>query len=145
MSLRLSFSVDHDVNRAAEAVGRLPGKLTAAMRDATPQATKELENVVERALVSKAGGAYWPIRSQADASAGRGRVVVSKSKAHRIEPTKEHGILANPETGFFVKGGVDHPGSNPPRGMLPVLEASPLGEVEREYTVRVERVLRGGL
>lgn len=145
MSIRVSISVEHNAGRAAEAVGRLPGKLTAAMREATPQATKELEGVVERALVSKAGGAYWPVRSQADAGAGKGRVVVSKSKAHRIEPTKKHGFLANPKTGFFVKGGVDHPGSNPPRGMLPVLEASPFRDVEAEYTGRVVRALRGGL
>lgn len=33
------------------------------------------------------------------------------TRPHRIEPTKEHGFLANPETGFFTKGGVNHPGT----------------------------------
>lgn len=142
--MRFSFSVSHDASRAAASVEALPSKLKDAMRDAGLPATKALESVVGDALTSKAGANYWPVRTTSESTPGgtRSRVVVSKSKAHRIEPTKAHGILANPATGFFSRGGVNHPGSNPP-SILSALESSPLGEVERPYREGIARVFGG--
>lgn len=147
--MRIGLNVRHDVDKLARRVSAMPRDLKDAMRDATPEATDALAAVVEDAIEVIAGGVYWPIDTQASVSGdgGRGRVVVSKSKPHRIEPTKEHGLLvfeAGGET-VFVRGGVDHPGSNPPRGLVSALERSPLNAVEEPYEDRVGRALRGGL
>lgn len=43
---------------------------------------------------------------------------------HRIEPTKDHGFLANPDTGFFVKGGVNHPGTTGDHALAGAMDAA---------------------
>ena len=147
--MKIGLRVRHNTDAAARRVSALPRRLKDAMREATPDATRALEAVTYRALVQKAGGAYWPVRSEATASGdnARGRVVVSRSKAHRIEPKKEHGLLVFEIDGrtVFVRGGVNHPGSNPPRDLVGTIDASPMNTVEEPYTQRVRSAIRGGI
>lgn len=146
-NINLSFSVRHNALEEAQKVDSLPDKLTGAMREATPEAARATERIIARLIESIAGGVYWDINTdiRPTPDGSEARIITPPSKPHRIEPTKEHGLLVFSVGGkdVFVRGGVDHPGSNPVdwiRGM----DSAPLEEIERPYVTSVTRALNSG-
>ncbi len=145
--LSLSLSVRHDVGRAAERIGDLPDKLTGAMRDATPEATRVTAELIMGIIQAKAGGVYWDVNTSVRPTpAGAiGSVVTPPSRPHRIEPTKEHGLLVFDIGGktVFIRGGVNHPGSNPV-DWVSSMNSAPTETIGRPFEREVGRVFAGG-
>jgi hypothetical protein len=113
----INLSVKHNFSMALERIGDYPDQVTNAMRRGTTESTRYVARHAAAQMQERAGGVYWDINELVAPrpDGAQGRVRTPPSKPHRIEPTKSHGLLVFEIGGqtIFIRGGVDHPGSNP--------------------------------
>ena len=113
----LRFSVKHNAPEVLAQLDRYPERITEAVRRATTEATRFMVRHARDTMQERAGGVYWDIDPVTipTPNGARGSVRTPPSRPHRIEPTKPHGLLVFEINGqkIFVRGGVNHPGSNP--------------------------------
>lgn len=117
MPISLEVSCSHSASSVARELEDLADRVDQVPTQAMPEAVALLAEDVHDEIEDIAGGVYWDIETDIAASGDSaiGRVSTAPSKPHRIEPTKPHGLLVFEVNGtrVFVRGGVDHPGSNP--------------------------------
>ena len=145
MPVRIDVSVRHTADELTRELSDMADRLDAVPAESMPEAVGLLAGEVAQEIESIAGGVYWDIDTEVNPTpeGAQGRVSTSKSAAHRIEPTQPHGILANPETGFFSKGGVDHPGSKPVDWVTP-LAAGNHSAITGVFSEHARRAVGGG-
>lgn len=112
------MQVSHNFEEGAREYEQKPDRVNRATLRATEKAADYLASVITAYIVGRAGGMYWDLHQKVEPrpNGAQARIKTPKSRAHRIEPTKEHGLLVFPGRSggtAFVKGGVNHPGSNP--------------------------------
>ena len=117
MPATLRLGVGHRATSLA-GVYALAERLERVPAEAMPEAVGVLSRQVAQTIEGIAGGVYWDIEAESNPTPGgaEGRVWTDKSRPHRIEPTKPHGLLVFEGSGgqtVFVRGGVNHPGSKP--------------------------------
>jgi hypothetical protein len=136
----ITFSVSNNFETVRERIDEYPDRITGAMRRATTDSTRYVSRHAAATMEERAGGVYWDINELVApmANGAQGRVRTPPSKPHRIEPTKSHGLLVFEIGGetIFVRGGVDHPGSNP----LDWITSIDTEEIENFYDDEVGRV-----
>lgn len=153
--IRLSISAKHNTVEALAEVDAMSERVTGAVRRATTETVRFVVRHVRETMLERAGGIYWDINpvTTPTPDGATGRVVTPPSKPHRIEPTKRHGLLVFEVNGqpVFVKGGVNHPGSNP-LDWITSLEARSdevediyEGELGEVFGVRTSALPVGGL
>lgn len=127
MAITLDISCHHTASSVARELSDMADRVGQVPSQAMPEAVALLAEDVHDEIEDIAGGVYWDINTEIVETPGgaRGTVATPPSKPHRIEPTKPHGLLVFEKAGetIFVRGGVDHPGSNPVQ-WLPGVAAS---------------------
>lgn len=127
MPISLDISCTHAASSVSRELEDLADRVDQVPAQAMPEAVALLADDVHDEIEDIAGGVYWDIDTEIVESGDSavGRVSTGPSKPHRIEPTKPHGLLVFEVNGqtVFVRGGVDHPGSNPVQ-WIPGVEAS---------------------
>lgn len=115
--MSLSVSCRHNAGEVARELSDLADRIERVPEEAMPEVVALLKTEVAGEIQAIAGGVYWDIETDVDrtSSGTRGSVWTDRSKPHRIEPTKPHGLLVFEKGGqtIFVHGGIDHPGSKP--------------------------------
>ncbi len=146
--MNLGLAVRHNASSVARELSDVGNRLDRVPLAATTEAVAVLERDVADEIRDIAGGVYWDIDSDVSPTAdgARGSVVTPRSKPHRIEPTKPHGLLVFEGVGgntVFVRGGVDHPGSKPVDWVGPVSRESPR-TLRPIFEDAVSDAIRGG-
>ena len=141
----LSLSVRHDYGRGAEEIASLSPRLSRAWRDATPEATRAIQDSVVDTIVGRTGMSRETVERMVEAEfhsgggdTSYGRVGLSKPPA-RFYPKTAKALS-------FVIGGrrvtvKSVKGSRPYKLVGRGAEASS-GAVERVYREAVEEVMR---
>lgn len=144
----ISIGVRHNLGTAATRIEAYPEKLNRAMYEGTVRSEPVLKDHIADIIASIAGGVYWDINSDGITRTPTGasvKITTPPSKPHRIEPTKKHGLLVfeGSDGTVFVRGGINHPGSNPVDWVNRIAQHSGNSErIEHIFTDEVGEALR---